>query len=136
MALALQLEGMAQAVESDSSSPQLASVDERVKRALDCLKQENILIHKYDYVWIMRYINEEHIKADGLFFFSVKTFRDYVANYMGHPEVAGLSTLSQYYSYGEGRFPEWTFSDTKDADERLRRVNVAKRFAVLFVKGC
>ena len=134
MAEALLLNGLAQLVESDSSL-RLASVDERMKHALDCLEQEHHMVHKYDYVWIMRYINEEHIKDTGLFFFSVSSYRDYVNTYMGHHDVAGVSTLSLYYSYGEGRFPDWTFSDTKDATERLRRVNVVQRFIVLFVFG-
>ena len=134
MAEALQLNGWAEVVESDSSL-QLASVDERMKHTLQCLEQEKTLVHGYDYVWIMRYINEEHIKATGLFFCSVKSYRDYLTIYLGSVGVVGVSTLSQYYSYGEGRFPEWTFTDTKDATERLRRVNVVRRFAAVFVRG-
>ena len=131
LAHALQQNGCAQIVESDSSL-QLASVDERMKHALDCLERENILVHKYDYIWIMRYINEEHIKDTGLFFYSVNSYREYVTTYLYHHQIAGISTLSLYYSYGEGRYPDWTFSDTKDATERLRRVNVARRFVKIF----
>ena len=134
MAHALQLNGLAKVVESNDS-PQLASVDERMKHTLHCLEQEKTLVHGYDYVWIMRYINEEHIKPTGLFFCSVKSYRDYLTIYLGNVGVAGVSTLSLYYSYGEGRFPEWTFSDTKDATERLRRINIARRFVVVFVRG-
>ena len=134
MAHGLQEGGLAQIVESDDSL-QLAPVDKRMKHALDCLKQENLLVHMYDYVWIMRYINEEHIKDSGLFFYSVNSYREYVTTYMCHHQIAGISTLSLYYSYGEGRYPDWTFSDTKDATERLRRVNVVQRFIVLFFFG-
>ena len=131
MAHGLQVGGLAQLVESDDSL-QLASVDKRMKYALDCLEQEDVLVHKYDYVWIMRYINEEHIKDSGLFFYSVNSYREYVTTYMCHHQIAGISTLSLYYSYGEGRYPDWTFSDTKDATERLRRVNVVRRFVKIF----
>lgn len=131
MAHGLQEGGLAQIVESDDSL-QLAPVDKRMKHALDCLKQENLLVHMYDYVWIMRYINEEHIKDSGLFFYSVNSYREYVTTYMCHHQIAGISTLSLYYSYGEGRYPDWTFSDTKDATERLRRVNVVRRFVKIF----
>lgn len=134
MAHALQLQGIADVVEDDNQ-PQLASVDERMKHALERLEQEKTLVHGYDYVWIMRYINEEHIKSTGLFFCSVRSYRDYITTYMVNSNVAGVSTLSQYYSCGEGRFPEWTFTDTKDSAERLRRVNVARRFAAIFIKG-
>ena len=134
MAQALLLNGLAEVAES-SSSLQLASVDERMKYTLDCLKQEGTLIHGYDYVWIMRYINEEHLKHTGLFFCSVNSYRGYITAYMENATIAGVSTLSHYYSCGEGRFPEWTFTDTKDSTERLRRINVARRFAAIFVKG-
>ena len=119
----------------DQPTVQLPSEVERMKYALDGLKKEGLLIHKYDYVWIMRYINEKHIKELNLFFYSVNSYRDYVITYMGHQQVAGISTLSQYYSCGDGRFPDWTFSDTNDSNEILRRINVARRFAALFVKG-
>ena len=131
LAHGLQEGGLAQIVESDDSL-QLAPVDKRMKHALDCLERENILVHKYDYIWIMRYINEEHIKNTGLFFYSVNSYREYVTTYMCHHQIAGISTLSLYYSYGEGRYPDWTFSDTKDATERLRRVNVVRRFVKIF----
>ena len=49
LAHGLKLAGLALEAESDSS-PQLASVDKRMKHALDCLKQENLLVHGYDYV--------------------------------------------------------------------------------------
>jgi hypothetical protein len=134
LAHGLQEGGLAQLVESDDSLL-LAPVDKRMRHALDCLEQENLLVHKYDYVWIMRYINEEHVKGTGLFFYSVNSYHEYVTTYMCHQGVAGVSTLSLYYSYGEGRFPNWTFTDTKDATERLRRVNVVQRFIVLFFFG-
>lgn len=134
MANYLEVAPFASVVESDDSL-QLASVDDRVKHALDCLKKEGLLVRKYDYAWIMKYINEEHIKAKGLFFSSVKSYRTYITNYMGHDDVAGLSTLSDYYSNVCGRHPEWTFTDTDDATERLRRINLAKRFEVIYTRG-
>jgi hypothetical protein len=134
LAHGLKLAGLALEAESDSS-PQLASVDKRMKHALDCLKQENLLVHGYDYVWIMRYINEEHIKKIGLLFISIQSYRDYLITYMNHSQVAGVSTLSQYDKCCVGRFPDWTFTDTKDATERLRRVNLVKRFVAIFIKG-
>ena len=133
MAHALELGGNATIVESDSSL-QLASVDVRMKSVLDRLKRENILVHGYDYIWIMRYINEEHIKDMGLFFYSVNSYRNYITTYLGH-QVAGVSTLSHYYSSGKGRYPEWTYTDTNDADERLRRVNVVRWFIAYFIQG-
>ena len=55
MANYLEVAPFARVVESDDSL-QLASVDDRVKHALECLKNEKLLVHRYDYVWIMKYV--------------------------------------------------------------------------------
>ncbi|MBR1449340.1 MAG: hypothetical protein IJ588_11430 [Prevotella sp.] len=122
-------------VTEEALPPLLSSVDERMKYALECLRREHVLVHKYDYVWIMRYINEEQPRPTGLFFISIKSYRTYLTLYLGIDQMAGISTLSFYYSSGEGRFPEWTFTDTPDSTERVRRINVARRFAAIFFKS-
>lgn len=134
MAQFFRLKGYTVIVES-SDSLQLPAVDRRMKLTLDCLKREGVFVHMYDYVWIMRYVNERYRKKGDLFFSSVKSYRDYIVAYLHNDGVAGISTLSQYYSSGSGDFPDWTFSDTDDAAERLRRINIAQRFASVFVKG-
>lgn len=120
-------------VESDDSL-QLPSVDERMKRALDCMNDEGEFAHKYDPIWVMQYINEGGIKEKGLTFYSVQSYRSYLLG-IGFENVAGVSTLSQYKSTISGKYPNWTFSDTEDAYERVRRVNVARRFGALYYKG-
>ncbi len=134
LAQALQMNGLARIVEN-ICSPQPDSVEERMKNALDMLQQERVLKHKYDLAWVMRYLNEEQLKDTHLFFTSVNSFRVYVDRDLGFHQVACLSTLSQYYSSGSGRFPDWTFSDTKNTTECKRRVAVAERFASAFTKG-
>ena len=105
---------MAKVVECDATL-QLPSVDVRVQNAMNCLIHDNIIKHKYDHAWIMHLIDEGGLK--------------------GINGVASVSTLNQYYNTVSGCFPNWTFSDTKDNDERLRRVNIGNRFRVAFVKG-
>jgi hypothetical protein len=119
----------------DCNAPFLGQSDKRVKEALIYLVNEGVMVHKYDYVWIMRLLNERYKKKDDLFFESIQSYRDYVATYMQIDGIASISTLSKYYSAGEGTFPDWTFTDTKDATERLRRINVAQRFLAFFIKG-
>ena len=111
------------------------TVAERIKHALDCLENEHLMVHKYDYAWIMRYINEHHLKELNLFFFSVNSFRDYLLVQMDQKRVASKSTLSEYSNYVNGRFPDWTFSDTNDSSECTRRTNIVRRFTAVFVKG-
>jgi len=144
MAHALEM-GMGARIVEDDSSPHRPSVDKRMKRALDGLKQEKLIRRKYDYIWIKLYINEQHAKdtclADKtlakLFFISVNSFREYVARHMGHSGIAGISTLSKYDKCCCGRFPEWTFTDEagEDRTECLRRINLVRRFVALYIKG-
>lgn len=133
LAKSFQMNGMAEIAESDDSL-QLPSVDERMKHAMDCLKQEGKLVHKYDPIWIMQFIMEGGIKEKGLTFYTVPSFRNYLLE-IGVKDVAGVSTLSQYKNTIVGRFPDWTFTDTDDAYERVRRVNIARRFSSIYVKG-
>lgn len=126
---------MISTIQPDQAAALPDSVNERMKRALDGLKTEKLLVHKYDYIWIMHYINEHHLKEIDLYFYSVNSYRDYIITQTGHLQVASISTLSQYSNYVDGRFPDWIFSDTNDSTERLRRINIVRRFAAVFVKG-
>lgn len=123
----------AEVVESDDSLP-LPSVDQRVKRALECLKREGLIQKKYDYVWIMEYVNEGLLPGNPLWFDSVQSFRDYLVDDLGIEGVAGISTLSQYRSTKSGHHPDWRFSDTSDSHVRIHRVNIAGRFAAAYTK--
>lgn len=129
----LRLKGYVTVTESDDSLL-LNAVDRRIKHAVDCLKQEGVIKHMYDYAWIMRYINERCKKKGDMFFTSVKSYREYIVVYLHTDGVARQSTLSLYYAYGEGQFPDWTFVDTDDYTECQRRINVAKRFAAILSK--
>jgi hypothetical protein len=66
----------------DCNAPFLGQSDQRVKEALIYLVNEGVMVHKYDYVWIMRLLNERYKKKDDLFFESIQSYRDYVATYM------------------------------------------------------
>ena len=112
---------------------QLPSVDARVQYAMNCLNQENVLRKKYDHAWIMHLIDESIIKELKPFY-SENSYRGYMHE-LGIEGVAGVSTLNQYYNTVSGSFPNWTFSDTTDNFERLRRVNVAWRFCSAFTEG-
>ena len=78
-------------------------------------------------------IDEGEIKELSMFE-SVNSYRGYMEE-LGIDGVAGVSTLSKYYNTVDGKFPNWTFSDTNDNYERLRRINVARCFLAAFIKG-
>lgn len=122
---------IAKVVEGDATL-QLPSVDARVQYAMNCLNQENVIRKKYDHAWIMRLIDEGEIKEISPFY-SENCYRGYMHE-LGIEGVAGVSTLNQYYNTVSGKFPNWTFSDTTNNYERIRRVNVARRFYAAFMK--
>ena len=123
---------MAKVVECHATL-QLPSVDAKVKNAMYCLIHDKVIKNKYDHAWIMRLIDEGIIEGLPMFD-SVNSYCEYM-NELEVDGVAKVSTLSQYYKTVSGNYPEWTFSDTNDNFERLRRVNVARRFLVAFTKG-
>ena len=121
-------------------TPQLPFVDSAVKNAILQMqseaKEKKLKLHRFDYVWLMKYFNEVHKKKKyPLFFYSVQSFRDYLVKELQISGIGSVSLLSQYGNYQSGRFPEWTFSDTDDSGERLRRVNIVNRFLSIIVKN-
>jgi hypothetical protein len=98
----------------------------------DARKRE-FTLHKYDYIWLMKYINEEPkgITLPGIFT-AIETFRDYLANQLGINGIGSISLLYNYSKFQFGKFPEWTFTDTKDAGIRLQRVNIVRRFIHIY----
>lgn len=123
---------IAKVVECDTTL-QLPSVDARVQYVMNSLNQNNVIRKKYDHAWIMHLIDEGMIKELQPFY-SENSYRRYMQE-LGVEGVAGVSTLNQYYNTVSGSFPNWTFSDTADNYERLRRVNVARCFCAAFKKS-
>lgn len=119
---------------------QLPSVDVAVKNAILQMqseaKENKFKLNRYDYVWLMIYFNEKHKEGKSpLFFNSVQSFRDYLVKELQISDVGSVSLMSQYSGCQFGHFPEWTFSDTEDSRERLRRVNIVNRFLSIIVKN-
>lgn len=116
--------------ELEPTVPTEASVDDRFRKTVIALQDEGLIKHKYDFAWLYAAIQKG--LADGIAeFVSVKSFITYVTN-LGIRGIAANSTLAQYYSYVQGKFPDWTFSDTRNAIEKSRRINLVKRFLKLF----
>ena len=116
--------------ELEPTVPTEASVDDGFRKAVIALQDEGLIKHKYDFAWLYAAIQKG--LADGIAeFVSVKSFITYVTN-LGIRGIAANSTLAQYYSYVQGKFPDWTFSDTRNAIEKSRRINLVKRFLKLF----
>lgn len=111
---------------------QLPDIDQRILMIIHDLEAKKIIKHKYDYVWIMQLIAEKKIEEVAPFK-TVPSFRSYLLQ-LGI-NVAGVSTLSEYYNTVSGDYPNWEFTDTDDRGERLRRINVAGMFYADYLKG-
>ena len=111
---------------------QLPDIDQRMQMIFHELEEEMVIKYKYDYVWIMQLIAEKKIEEVAPFK-TVPSFRSYLLQ-LGI-NVAGVSTLSEYYNKVSGDYPNWEFTDTDDRNERLRRINVAGMFYSAYLNG-
>jgi hypothetical protein len=103
------------------------TVDERVKMAIDGLKQEELIEHLYDYAWVMGVMNET---KDLPSFDSPQSFLTYLSRLDVAP-LPEVSNIKKEYGRIVSKFPNWTILN-KDTTETTRRINVAKRFLNLY----
>ena len=97
------------------------------------VSEKGLMANQYDYAWLYAMVQQEQLKGVEKFH-SVDSFRQYLIN-MGIKDVPSNSTISGRYGCLRHKFPDWVFSDGCDATEAQRRINIAKRFLCLFLKG-
>ena len=106
------------------------TVDQCVAGAIRELQESGKLKHPSDYAYIMLASNESTLK--GLpSFCSPNEFIAYLKE-LGMEKVPGRNTM--YYTVNKtvGRYPNWTFSDSPQLSEELRRKNIANLFLSAF----
>ena len=107
---------------------------DRFDFAIHAVVSEKVLMaNQYDYAWLYAMVQQEQLKGVEKFH-SVDSFRQYLIN-IGIKDVPSNSTISGRYGCLRHKFPDWVFSDGCDATEAQRRINIAKRFLCLFLKG-
>ena len=97
------------------------------------VSEKGLMANQYDYAWLYAMVQQEQLKGVEKFH-SVDSFRQYLIN-MGIKDVPSNSTISGRYGCLRHKFPDWVFSDGCDITEAQRRINIAKRFLCLFMKG-
>ena len=97
------------------------------------VSEKGLMANQYDYAWLYAMVQQEQLKGVEKFH-SVDSFRQYLIN-IGIKDVPSNSTISGRYGCLRHKFPDWVFSDGCDATEAQRRINIAKRFLCLFLKG-
>lgn len=103
----------------------LADMDRRMAFAINLLEKNGALRYCYDYTWIMVAIGDGVIKGMDAFR-SPQSFMDYLA-LLGLEHIPSRTTISTYNNKVCGEYPNWTFIDTNDPHEILRRKNVVRQ---------
>ena len=103
-----------------------------VKQWAEQLRENKVMVHPYDFTWIMAAINQYAV--DGIEGFrSSNAFVKYLKE-LGVEDVPCRDTVSSNINKVEDVYPTWTFSDTEEPYEVRRRRNVARRnVAIQFV---
>ena len=100
-------------------------LNRRMALALRMMKENGAIRYGYDYTWIMVGIGDGAVEGLGAFR-SPQRFMDYQEG-LGVEKVPSRTSLSTWYGRVLGRYPDWTFTDTGDPQEILRRKNVVKQ---------
>lgn len=116
------------AKESESEETEdLKPIDIRIKKTVEMMQSEGVILHLYDYTWIMEVMNAtEELPS----FDSPQSFLTYFAS-LGIKPLPDQSSIIKELGKMLGSFPNWTFLK-KDKTESDRRTNVGKRFLNIF----
>jgi len=95
---------------------------QRLATALRSLEASAVILHRYDYSWIMTAINDGAIKGVNQFK-SPQKFIDYLRE-IGIKDVPSRTTLSTWNGCVLEHFPQWSFADSPDMQEICRRKNI------------
>ena len=110
------------------------SQDERVKRALQKMIEEEAIPSKKDYALIMVALSSiDDFDGD---FENGASFCKYLTEQLGMPSnLTNASVISKRFSKMRGEFPNWSFDDVKDPVARQKLINIANRFVAIYRKG-
>jgi len=107
--------------------------DQCLLSALVTLRENKVIVHPYDFTWILAAINQYAV--DGIEGFrSSNAFVKYL-KVLGVKDVPCRDTISSNINKVEDVYPMWTFSDTDEPCEVRRRRNVAIQFVAAYNKA-
>lgn len=107
--------------------------DRCMLEAFAILRKNDVLLHPYDFAWILAAINQFAVEGiEG--FRSSNAFVKYL-KVLGVEDVPCRDTISSNVNKVEDVYPQWTFSDTEEPCEVRRRRNVAIQFVAAYNKA-
>ena len=105
------------------------TLDKCFHEALMEIRRDRVLRTRGDYAYIMLALND-HV-VDGFYFYSPLDFLDYMLQ-LGIDCLPGKSIIYDTVKKVGKHYPNWSFSDKPDMNERLRRNNIVVRFVSAF----
>lgn len=119
-------------IDTDDDNWKNLTTEERIKQAIQKVKEEKRIKYAYDYAFIMQMMNETDDMPN---FSTPNSFLTYL-QMLGIENLPKIDSLKKILSVITGSHP-WKFTDNKGQSgaEALRRNRIAKRFHVLFTKG-
>lgn len=97
----------------------------RIRHAIVQLREERLLRRMYDYAWLKVAMDSDD---DLPSFESAQKYIDYLGGELQLDGLPSESSVSKMMDAARGQLFNWTFSDTRDAQETTRRNNIVKRF--------
>lgn len=104
-------------------------LDKCFHEALLEIRRDRVLRTRGDYAYIMLAVNDRAV--DGLYFYTPLDYIDYMAQ-LGIDNLPGKSIIYDTAKKVGKHYPNWSFSDKPDNNERLRRNNIVVRFVSAF----
>ena len=97
----------------------------RIREAILQLRAENLLRRKFDYAWLKMAMDSS---TDMPSFESAQRYLDYLHDVLQLDDLPCESSISKMMDVARGQLFHWTFKDTTDSSEIIRRNNIVKRF--------
>lgn len=97
----------------------------KIRKAILQLRTEHLLRRKFDYAWLKVAMDSTD---DMPSFDSAQRYLDYLCTELQLDDLPCESSISKMMDTARGQLFNWTFSDTSDAKETIRRNNIVKRF--------
>ena len=104
-------------------------IDRCFHEALLEMRRDRVLRTRGDYTYIMLAVNDRVV--DGLYFYSPLDYLEYMSQ-LGIDNLPGKSIIYDTAKKVGKHYPNWSFSDKPDMNERLRRNNIVVRFVSAF----
>lgn len=107
------------------------SCEMRMRKALDAVMKDMNFRHLYDWSWVRVAMADERI---GVRFSTTESFLTYLRS-KGVARVPDASAVNRYVNKARRRDDGYTFTDTSDKNETIRRNNVIRRFIAEYIKN-